>query len=444
MKTTSGCGCGKGNGCGCQTCDNGLLERPRYFTRQLVTPVEMNLEQSYFRDRLRRHNRMLHGWGVVCGAEVCAVPKSDGSGIEPWKVVVRTGYALGPYGDEIMIDCERVVDLRTEGVSGICGERSPASDPWCSQVFVRQQPQRVFVAVRYREMMTRPVRVMPAGCGCDDVSCEYSRWCDGYEIGILNDCPDGQTRDVWKDRILHDRPVNTAPERPILRPAGEGGEASPAPAADTGTDAEMLPKMFEEVKALRARLAALEKGQGGVGMLCPFPACPPCPEDPWVGLAEVQLDTDGTILSIDNCSCRRIVISFADYWCQCASSAVQIREVRIEGEQTAGGTGKLIVTIENPRAEPTISLGEGVHVQKVTPSATGDTVTIDFAVDAKALPGPRALTLTYKDCSSVVRPNTLTVSAAKPVVDAGTGNAPTGPRETPTSRRRGSRGGGPG
>ena len=52
-------------------CDGGLLERPRYFPRQLISDVELTLEQQYFRDRLRRHNRLLHGWGVVCGALVC-------------------------------------------------------------------------------------------------------------------------------------------------------------------------------------------------------------------------------------------------------------------------------------------------------------------------------------------------------------------------------------
>ncbi len=30
------------------------MERPRYFPRQLITPVEMTLEQTYFRDKLRR------------------------------------------------------------------------------------------------------------------------------------------------------------------------------------------------------------------------------------------------------------------------------------------------------------------------------------------------------------------------------------------------------
>src|SRR5258706_5544857 len=99
-------------------CADTMLERPRYFPRQLITPAELTLEQTYFRDKLRRHNRLLHGWGVVCGAEVCAVRNPDGNSWEPWKVRVRPGYILGPIGDEITIARERIVDLRVTSATG--------------------------------------------------------------------------------------------------------------------------------------------------------------------------------------------------------------------------------------------------------------------------------------------------------------------------------------
>src|SRR5579864_4392637 len=109
--------------CGCtatsQLCDHGTLERPRYFPRQLITPVELTLEQHYFRDKLRRHNRLLHGWGVACGAQVCLVTDPITRDLKPWTVSVQPGYILGPYGDEILIDQAQVIDLRTSGaVSG--------------------------------------------------------------------------------------------------------------------------------------------------------------------------------------------------------------------------------------------------------------------------------------------------------------------------------------
>ena len=68
-----------------------VSERPRYYARQLVTPAELNLEASYFIDRLRRHNRLLHGWGVICGALVCRVAETEGGGAQPWKVKITPG-----------------------------------------------------------------------------------------------------------------------------------------------------------------------------------------------------------------------------------------------------------------------------------------------------------------------------------------------------------------
>ena len=192
-------------------CAAGVIERPCYYPGQLLTPAEMTLEQQYFRDKLRRHNRLMHGWGVVCGAAVCRVaedqtaretsqaafhtgaqPAAGGaatSTFKPWKVRVTPGYILGPYGDEILMDREQIVDLRTCGQTGASGEHGEPPDPWCADVYVQREPGPLYIAVRYREMKSRPVRVQPAGCGCDDTQCEYSRCRDGYEVCVVTDCP---------------------------------------------------------------------------------------------------------------------------------------------------------------------------------------------------------------------------------------------------------------
>src|SRR5260370_36850298 len=109
------------NCCGGTTtilCDSSIAELPRYYPRQLITPDDLTLEQNYFRDRMRRHNRLLHGWGVVCGALVCPVTSKDSNSVitvAPWQVQVQKGYILGPYGDEIILDCPRTVQLRGRG-----------------------------------------------------------------------------------------------------------------------------------------------------------------------------------------------------------------------------------------------------------------------------------------------------------------------------------------
>ncbi|BDU01026.1 MULTISPECIES: hypothetical protein [Nocardia] len=161
------------------------LERPRYFPRQLMTPDDLTLEAEYFRNRLRRHNIYLHGWGVVCGALVCPVRTIEGSDPTPWVVQVQPGYILGPFGDEIVIERPYEVSLH----AGTAGHTDEFADPWCTETYAEKPDGPRYIAVRYREIPTRPVRAQPAGCGCDETQCEYSRYRDGYEIGVLDACP---------------------------------------------------------------------------------------------------------------------------------------------------------------------------------------------------------------------------------------------------------------
>src|SRR5215471_15459492 len=81
----------------------------RLFDGQLITADDMRSEQEYFREKLRRHNRYLHGWGVVCGCEVKPSPTKD----KPFQVVICPGYVITPFGDEIMIGTPALFDLAT-------------------------------------------------------------------------------------------------------------------------------------------------------------------------------------------------------------------------------------------------------------------------------------------------------------------------------------------
>src|SRR5215207_5335421 len=160
------------------------LERVRYFQRQLVTAADLNQTQDYHRAQMRRHNRMLHGWGVVCGCEV--VPAQG-----DYLVTVQPGYVLGLQGDEIVVDGPLTIDLRREGLDGnATGSCAEQSDPWCSGVQVaRGLGAPLYLAVAYAECPSRPVRLQPAGCGCEDGQCEYSRIRDGFAIRILENLP---------------------------------------------------------------------------------------------------------------------------------------------------------------------------------------------------------------------------------------------------------------
>jgi hypothetical protein len=51
-----------------------VFDRLQYFYGQLLGASDFQAEQSYFREKLKLHNRCLHGYGVVCGLIVRVVP----------------------------------------------------------------------------------------------------------------------------------------------------------------------------------------------------------------------------------------------------------------------------------------------------------------------------------------------------------------------------------
>jgi len=46
------------------------FERPRFYDGRLLTAADLEDEQDYFREKIRLHNRLSHGWGVVTGLKV--------------------------------------------------------------------------------------------------------------------------------------------------------------------------------------------------------------------------------------------------------------------------------------------------------------------------------------------------------------------------------------
>ena len=354
--TDCGCGCGGGGGGGVGCVGGGqMLQRPRFFARQLVTPGELNLAGEYVLERMRRHNRLLHGWGVACGAQVCRAPGDDGVAL-PWKVKIRPGHLIDGHGNEVTIDVDRIVDLRV-GVTASASGDPPGEvrDPWCRDVYTEQDgARRVWVAVCHAEQRGRPVRTQPSGCGCDESACEYSRWLDGYEVRLLDACPPSH--------------------------------AGPPPTLD------------DMAKSLSGSL----------------PDCPECPADPCVVLAVVDLAEDGTITAIDNCSCRRMLITTASLWWRCGG-VVRITGLKFktDGPYTPGMKGiTFLVEGENLHADSNIDadLGAGVSITSTDEGDGVMTIVVDLANDAQ--PGDRTLTLSTHDCSSATWAKALTVSAS--------------------------------
>ncbi|MCM3871603.1 MAG: hypothetical protein ND895_13040 [Pyrinomonadaceae bacterium] len=70
------------------------LKRNRFFTGKFMTVEDLTAEQEYVREKQKRHNRYLHGFGVVFGLEV----SKSGSA-----VVISTGLAIDCQGNEIVV-----------------------------------------------------------------------------------------------------------------------------------------------------------------------------------------------------------------------------------------------------------------------------------------------------------------------------------------------------
>jgi hypothetical protein len=78
--------------------DNPIPKRPHYFKSQFLTLRDFDDEQTFHLEMLRRHNRGLHGWGVVRGGlQVTASPGNTGLFITPGSAIDNLGreIALG-------------------------------------------------------------------------------------------------------------------------------------------------------------------------------------------------------------------------------------------------------------------------------------------------------------------------------------------------------------
>ena len=89
----------------CPACRNlECLCRPRFFAGQLLTEEDLNRLDHYIVEKNKLHNRYLHGWGVVCGLEVFCHPCEG-------QVTVKSGYALSPCGDDIVLCEDDIVNV---------------------------------------------------------------------------------------------------------------------------------------------------------------------------------------------------------------------------------------------------------------------------------------------------------------------------------------------
>jgi hypothetical protein len=149
----------------CRPCpDCGDLEclcRPRFYPGQLLTEQDLNRLDRYIVEKNKLHNRYLVGAGVACGLEVLCDPCNE-------TVLVTTGYAVSPCGEDIIVCKPDRVDICA--LINKCREIEPpdcrpyaTGDDACGEMI-----EEWILAIRYTEAPARP---MPPGAPLTICSC---------------------------------------------------------------------------------------------------------------------------------------------------------------------------------------------------------------------------------------------------------------------------------
>jgi len=145
------------------------FERLNYFYGQMLGVREFRTEQAYLREKLKLHNRYLHGHGVVCGLRVvpCPIdPKECDPEPPPPCVDVECGLAIDCCGNELVLRDGARLRLPDLGEQG--------GDVWLTICYreIQIQPTRPASLDECAAMQSDCVHAMVREDVCLRVSCE--------------------------------------------------------------------------------------------------------------------------------------------------------------------------------------------------------------------------------------------------------------------------------
>jgi hypothetical protein len=199
----------------CLECGAIALERNRYFTGKYMTPRDFACDPDYLLSHHRLHNRLLHGFGIVCGLAVVPHPSPD---CPDW-VVVRSGIALDCCGRELVLPKDTAYRLP------LPRENGDGDDDELDEPFV--------LCLVYHEERVEPVPALYAEGSCDpkrheanrvrEVACLEARRLDELE----DDCwlsPEGGMDAPCRDDCDEDIP---GPSHGCIEPSCRCGTCVP-------------------------------------------------------------------------------------------------------------------------------------------------------------------------------------------------------------------------
>ena len=183
----------------CVECSIPQMARNNYFTGKLLVERDFVDEQRYFIGKERRHNQLLHGWGVVCGLKVKQHPNPA---CQDQYVLIEPGTAIDCCGTEIRVGREEYFDFRAAFLAAWQAQNGQNSQP-------DTNPHKLQICVRYRECPTEEVPALFDECGCDDSACKPNRILETYALNVLID-PPAEPADPNAVQLTWDGTVNIA------------------------------------------------------------------------------------------------------------------------------------------------------------------------------------------------------------------------------------------
>jgi hypothetical protein len=205
------------------------FDRLRYFYGQMLHARDLQLEQAYFREKLKLHNRCLHGWGVVCGLDVTppppdpdCVPATDADYTRLTAAIAekqKAREAEGADRERLDAEIEELTRRRTAvGAPSDCAPADPrtraqigcglAIDCEGNELVVRQpltidiwsslppedrrrveggETTSLYIGICYRECPVDPVRpVVADACGAT-ADCTFGKLRDSVSVVVTAD-----------------------------------------------------------------------------------------------------------------------------------------------------------------------------------------------------------------------------------------------------------------
>ena len=181
--------------------------RLRWFTGRFLTARDLTDEQEYHLGRHRLHNRLLHGWGVVCGLRVHT---DDRPRCGREYVLVEPGIALDYQGRDLVQTCTARVHWPIDP------DRTGAEDAIG------------ILCVRYHECLAEPLPAVTRDCTAGGGT-EPGRVVEGctFEVHVPTGAPDDPWAALLRTRTGDDDECPPPEDDNCLEPVCELGDCVP-------------------------------------------------------------------------------------------------------------------------------------------------------------------------------------------------------------------------